>query len=399
MAVTNIIYYDTEPQGGLDIYAAPTDSLLSAANAWAHEALQGTSTFTGVVRFLFKGNVPGELLSDAINIHVTEDNGQKFATITSQAHAFETTVAITGSAIVGAIATCLALPAVAAVAVAAAGGWVYTEYGVDGFIYDTVDAFTGTIDTDFVLRSSNGDVLGGAFCVDGVANHFEERTVARNLINHIVGKGAQVNGAKIDVLLSSQQNLSATYHVQEGSVYDAVIAILGTYQGGRVSFYGNGTKIVDQSVWEVTTGGVTHTVYNKDDTFYVRGIGSNGEGHSFRIDNIKIGDVFFQDSSKPAEGFNPAEDNLILDASVNVDGGAGDDYIFGSDINYQILQGGIDNDHLYGRGGIDELIGGDGTDYLDGGIGNDKLFGGVGSDVLDGGEDEIRLYTLTALRA
>ncbi|WP_244982952.1 Ig-like domain-containing protein [Comamonas aquatica] len=49
------------------------------------------------------------------------------------------------------------------------------------------------------------------------------------------------------------------------------------------------------------------------------------------------------------------------------------------------LYGGEGNDILYGQGGNDELYGGNGDDKLYGGTGNDWLLGGQGDDILTGG--------------
>ncbi|MDE3735458.1 Ig-like domain-containing protein, partial [Pseudomonas resinovorans] len=51
-----------------------------------------------------------------------------------------------------------------------------------------------------------------------------------------------------------------------------------------------------------------------------------------------------------------------------------------------LIQGGDGNDILYGQGGNDQLIGGNGNDILFGGTGIDTLTGGKGSDTLWGGE-------------
>jgi len=75
-------------------------------------------------------------------------------------------------------------------------------------------------------------------------------------------------------------------------------------------------------------------------------------------------------------------------------------FIFGSDAESDMINGGDYNDHLYGGGGDDTLDGGNGNDWLEGGAGNDtlrgglgidKLFGGYGDDVLEGGDGDDEL--------
>lgn len=93
---------------------------------------------------------------------------------------------------------------------------------------------------------------------------------------------------------------------------------------------------------------------------------------------------------------------LAIDVAATVDGGAGTDTIYASDLGDNIF-GGEGNDTLYGGRLDDWLLGGDGDDvldagtadqnalggdgnYLNGGAGNDLLRGREGSDWLEGGE-------------
>jgi Ca2+-binding RTX toxin-like protein len=63
---------------------------------------------------------------------------------------------------------------------------------------------------------------------------------------------------------------------------------------------------------------------------------------------------------------------------VTLDGGAGNDQLFGNN----------GDDVLRGGGGADGLVGGHGSDALFGGAGNDRLNGGPGLDFLDGGDND-----------
>ena len=93
---------------------------------------------------------------------------------------------------------------------------------------------------------------------------------------------------------------------------------------------------------------------------------------------------------------------LAIDVAATVDGGAGNDTIYASDLGDNIF-GGDGNDTLYGGRLDDWLLGGDGDDvldagtvdqnalggdgnYLNGGAGNDLLRGREGSDWLEGGD-------------
>ncbi len=77
--------------------------------------------------------------------------------------------------------------------------------------------------------------------------------------------------------------------------------------------------------------------------------------------------------------------NLIYGSAGSdaVDGGAGDDSLFGSNPN--LLDPTDGNDKLSGGAGNDSISGGVGNDVLTGGADNDTLTGGLGNDTLDGG--------------
>jgi Ca2+-binding RTX toxin-like protein len=74
-----------------------------------------------------------------------------------------------------------------------------------------------------------------------------------------------------------------------------------------------------------------------------------------------------------------ATEAATVQGADTIDGGAGDDFIFGQG-GADTLNGGDGNDYLSGGTGNDTLMGGIGVDVLDGGAGNDMLNGGLGSD-------------------
>ena len=91
--------------------------------------------------------------------------------------------------------------------------------------------------------------------------------------------------------------------------------------------------------------------------------------------------------------------------AVTLDGGAGNDALFGTTFN-DFLNGNLGNDTITAGDGNDSLLGGAGSDSLIGGNGNDRLLGqddsgdrllgGVGNDTLDGGAgDDMIIETVT----
>lgn len=86
-------------------------------------------------------------------------------------------------------------------------------------------------------------------------------------------------------------------------------------------------------------------------------------------------------------------DDVITDNSGNntVFGGDGDDHITTGN-GTDVLHGGNGNDGFWAGGGNDTIYGGDGNDYGDGGAGCDTFFGGAGDDSFSGGAGNDMLY-------
>jgi Ca2+-binding RTX toxin-like protein len=87
-------------------------------------------------------------------------------------------------------------------------------------------------------------------------------------------------------------------------------------------------------------------------------------------------------------GGNATGDNILTDIERIV-GGAGNDFITGSDADNSIT-GRNGNDTILGGAGNDSIDGDNGNDSLVGEAGNDVLTGGVGNDVMLGGDDDDR---------
>ena len=78
--------------------------------------------------------------------------------------------------------------------------------------------------------------------------------------------------------------------------------------------------------------------------------------------------------------------SLGLPIAGTIDGGGGDDTLYGSN-SIDTLLGGAGEDVIYGLDGVDRIEGGVGNDTLNGGQGDDMLLGDAGADWLDGGDD------------
>jgi RTX calcium-binding nonapeptide repeat (4 copies) len=83
--------------------------------------------------------------------------------------------------------------------------------------------------------------------------------------------------------------------------------------------------------------------------------------------------------------YGTPESDIIISNNIPgiiIHGGAGNDYITGSEDERIGLKGRVNEAVIYGDDGDDTIIGGPSNDYLNGGRGNDKYFGGEGDDTL-----------------
>ena len=122
-----------------------------------------------------------------------------------------------------------------------------------------------------------------------------------------------------------------------------------------------------------------------DDTAY------GGKGDDILVGNGGSEHLYGEDGNDILYG---AGGTAGADVADFLDGGAGDDYIYGGQNAgaTEILIGGKGDDHLYGEAGIDELYGDDGNDFIDAGGDTDLAFGGAGNDEIYGGEGPDELH-------
>ncbi|WP_368184382.1 hypothetical protein [Aestuariibius sp. HNIBRBA575] len=79
-----------------------------------------------------------------------------------------------------------------------------------------------------------------------------------------------------------------------------------------------------------------------------------------------------------------AHSQIANEAALNLNVGAGVDYIYGGG-GHEIILGGAGFDGLFGNGGVDHLDGGTGNDLIYGGSGGDHMYGDIGLDTMRGG--------------
>jgi Ca2+-binding RTX toxin-like protein len=115
---------------------------------------------------------------------------------------------------------------------------------------------------------------------------------------------------------------------------------------------------------------------------------TGSENNLFRVlDGGDENDTLFGSINNDTLNGRPGDDTLFgFAGSDSLDGGIGNDLLLGNQGN-DVTDGGIGNDTIYGGKGYDTLLGNSGDDILYGNLGHDSLFGGDGKDTLYGGID------------
>lgn len=230
--------------------------------------------------------------------------------------------------------------------------------------------------------------------------------------------GAQVRGGNDTIQgdfgfgIGDLQNVSGTALLIAG---DDTFRVTGPITTASLTAYGDAIQVFDDAFVQggaddIDLSGsinVGATIYGDVQTVSTRGVVTAGEDsiRGTQQDDIIGGDVgtlrddaalFAANDTIYGEGgddeiygdvrdvFDDAE--VLRDGDDFIDGGAGNDSLFGNGGDDTLL-GGTGKDKVKGQDGDDTIAGGNGRDRLEGGSGDDTINGGKGHDRLEGGTD------------
>ena len=233
----------------------------------------------------------------------------------------------------------------------------------------------------------------------GVLGGFTESALFLRLLSGVMEGGGITSG----VLAGSDDAISTVFQELEDRTYSEVPTfdsnVDSSTSGGHTFPSGGGTYTYtygSASTFSVT-GGSGFDLFAIDVT-------SNTSGTGWDINQNAAGDVIITEiggagTNIDMDGVEELQLDLggaaddvtigdlsntdIADSTVFVNTGAGNDTVHAEDVGKRlVIDGGADNDTLFGSNMNDDIRGGDGNDTIDGGAGYDQLLGDAGNDTL-----------------
>ncbi|MBQ0713511.1 MAG: hypothetical protein KBT53_11170 [Porticoccus sp.] len=242
-----------------------------------------------------------------------------------------------------------------------------TESGFNA-IYKILDAATNVADQSLeTIINQLGDLLGGNLAIqankDDIELFYQEVVAADNNYNieavagkHIADLAALDNeaGNGYRYALVNLLPFAITSNLAGTAVADAQYDLNDT--NGDIVY-------TDQYLQDRSKFLSFILIRNTEDITSVPTVILSNDGSAEIFTDIKTGQEI------QTFGFSPVADRIV----------------FGDIVEADVIQGGNNNDRLYGMGGNDILNGQSGNDYIEGGTGDDTITGGKGIDTLVGG--------------
>ena len=250
------------------------------------------------------------------------------------------------------------------------------------------DSITGTKYSDTIIGGVGNDTIEG-----GKGNDVITGGTGENTIVYHTGDGNDVinltKGEKFTLKMDSYYRIEIAKNKKDVLIY-------------TTSAKNEYITIKNLAVKDITND-ATKT---KEDESYVKIVSGSGNIEDLRrylfekkiTDNTNFTGTWLRDKID-ATGATLYKDKKntvekdVTDKGLVLNGGAGDDEIYGSKysdtiyggIGNDYISGGKGNDKIYGGAGDDNITGGEGNDLLYGDAGDDRIFGDVGNDTIYGG--------------
>ncbi len=254
-----------------------------------------------------------------------------------------------------------------------------------------INGLAGNDSITIAAASTGGDYLDG-----GAGNDVLNAAGSDDILDGGAGTDTLNGGAGNDILRggagSDTLNGGDGVDTADYSTSSAAVNITLSVDPSRSS-RGNGgdangdTLLSIENVWGSAFNDLLSG--NRLDNLLV-GNGGNDNLRGLDGNDVLIGDGMIdvdmdgRPDDEDGDGHPDGVDSAQTGGNDTLDGGFGDDRLYGGGGNDTLL-GGFGNDVMHGGYGDDLLSGGDGNDVMEGGEGDDELLGSLGDDVMSGG--------------
>ncbi len=293
----------------------------------------------------------------------------------------------------------------------------YTQFGTSiNWFPEGVIKATGTQFGDSISASSYGTSLPfgskGVTIDSGLGNDSITGSIHSDVIKAGAGDDTIIGSRGSDSIIGGAGNNVSNYTgVEAGSINDTYTLT----KSERLDIKGlTFTGVSESSQFFRDSSNKNNLMINSDQGFItVKNFVATDSGATVTIGDKNLNDVVLYETVNPSEHKGKYTGTRLKDfidgreyptspsaKGLTLDGGAGNDTIYGTS-NNDTLKGGAGDDYLYGGDGNDSLIDTAGSNFLVGGAGNcsitsgagnDVLYGGTGNDVLKAGAGDDTVY-------
>ncbi|MDF2621199.1 MAG: Hemolysin-type calcium-binding region [Xanthobacteraceae bacterium] len=247
---------------------------------------------------------------------------------------------------------------------------------------DTITVRAGTTGGDFLVGGDGNDTLTAAESDDIL-----DGGAGTDRLNGGAGNDVLIGGAGGDTLTGGDGIDTAVYSSSSAAV---IISLNLDPQKSTRGAGGDATGDTLLGIENLTGSGQNDILSGNNLDNQLVGMLGNDTLRGNNGNDLLIGDTITDvdgngiPDDDDGDGIPDGVNDAVAGGDDTLDGGSGDDRLFGGGGDDNLI-GGFGHDQLYGGQGDDLLTSGDGNDLLDGGEGNDQLIASMGDDTLRGG--------------